>query len=68
MNNHMSNLYDEMAELINRLRKEKILQWKLMRCIEVAVAVLTEVLMQNKVEIDVETEIITWPMGNIKAT
>ena len=63
MNNHMSNFYDEMAELINRLQKEKILQWKLMQCVEVAAAVLAEVLMRNKVEIDVETKIITWPMG-----
>ena len=59
----MSNFYDEMAELIIRLRKEKILQWKLMQCIKVEAAVLAEVRMQNEVEIDVETKIITWPMG-----
>ena len=34
-----------------------------MQCIEVAAALLAEVLMQNEVEIDVETGIITWPMG-----
>ena len=34
-----------------------------MRCVEVAAAVLAEVLMQHDVKIDVETEIITWPMG-----
>ena len=30
---------------------------------EVTAAELVKVLMQNEVEIDVETEIITWPMG-----
>ena len=33
-----------------------------MGCVEVAAAVLAEVLMQHDVKIDVETEIITWPM------
>ena len=59
----MVSFYDEMTELISRLKKEKILQWKLMHCVEVAAAVLAEVLMQHDVKIDVETEIITWPMG-----
>ena len=59
----MVSFYDEMAELISQLKKEKILQWKLMQCVEVAAAVLAEVLMQHDVKIDVETEIITWPMG-----
>ena len=63
MNNHMSNFYDEMAELISKLKKEKILQWKLMLCVEVAAAELAEVLMQNNVEIDVESKTITWLMG-----
>ena len=59
----MVSFYDEMTELISRLKKEKILQWKLMCCVEVAAAVLAEVLMQHDIEIDVETETITWPMG-----
>ena len=62
MNNHMSNFYGEMAELISKLKKEKILQWELMLCVDMAAAVLAEVLMQTDVEIDVESEIITWLM------
>ena len=63
MNNHMSNFYDEMAELIRKLKKENLLRWKLIQCVEWTAAVLAEVLMQNDVEIDVESETITWPMG-----
>ena len=36
-----------------------------MKCLEVAAAVLAEVLIQNGVNIDVETECIHWPIADI---
>ena len=36
-----------------------------MKCLEVAAAVLTEVLIQNGVNIDVETKCIHWPIADI---
>ena len=34
-----------------------------MHCVEVATAVLAEVLTNNGVQIDCNTEVITWPFG-----
>ena len=51
--------------LLRSLIKRGFLKWKVMKCLEVAAAVLAEVLIQNGVNIDVDTEVIHWPMADI---
>ena len=64
-NNHQKEFYDEFNSLIKELNKEDLLKWKVMNCLEVATVVLAEVLIQNGVNIDVDTEMIHWPMADI---
>ena len=63
--NHQKEFYEEFDSLINELNKEGLLKWKVMKCLEVAAVALVEVLIQNGVNIDVDTEMIHWPMADI---
>ena len=58
-NNHQKEFYDEFDSLIKELNKEGLL-----KCLKVA-TVLAEVLIQNGVNIDVDTEMIHWLMADI---
>ena len=64
-NNHQKEFYGEIDSLIKELNKEGLLKWKVMECLEVAAVVLAEVLIQNGVNIDVDIEMIHWPMADI---
>ena len=64
-NNHQKEFYDEFDSLIKELNKEGLLKWKVMKCLEVASVVLAEVLIQNGVNIDVDTEMVHWLMADI---
>ena len=56
---------EHLIKLLDTFRKEDMLHWKQMLAVEVASAVLAEVLIQNNVVIDCETECIHWPFGII---
>ena len=62
-NNHQMDYKEHLIKLLNTFRKEGMLHWKQMLAVEVASAVLAEVLIQNNVVIDCETECIHWPFG-----
>ena len=65
MNNCQSPFYDKLCELLQQLKCENMLKWKQMRCVEVAATVLAEVLCNNGVSIDCDTEVISWPFGTV---
>ena len=67
MNNCQSLFYDKLCELLQQLKCENMLKWKWMRCVEVAAAVLAEVLCNNGVSIDCDTEVISWPFGTVSS-
>ena len=54
---------EHLIKLLESFRKEGMLHWKQMLAVEVASAVLAEVLIQNNVVIDCESECIQWPFG-----
>ena len=54
---------EHLIKLLDQFRKEGMLHWKQMLAVEVASAVLAEVLIQNNVVIDCESKCIHWPFG-----
>ena len=54
---------EHLVKLLESFRKEGMLCWKQMLEVEVALAVLADVLIQNNVVIDCESESIQWPFS-----
>lgn len=65
MNNHKEHLALVMAELVRDFRKQKLIKWRQMKALELAAAVVAELLVLNGVDFDLATGKITWPSGHV---
>ena len=64
-NLHATDLFDELALLLNDLSKAKMPLWQQMHVIEILSATLVEDLIANKTVFHLDPEEIIWPDGTI---
>ena len=64
INNHSEKMGTLVRQLVKELRDQKMVKWKQMKCVELAGAVLAEILLVRGVVFDLEQQTTEWPSGH----